>query len=157
MNNRYFSSTGTPSASIWPEFASLPFLNNFSLRQQPYNNIKQKFTGLSVAGVRLLNFLFMYDPKKRATADECLKSSYFKEMPYRKCPFQSKYKSKSYLNHCFLTACDPELMPTFPHHRLFKNQTTSSSTASSVFPGASQPDKNLSDLLDSLAKKKRLE
>jgi hypothetical protein len=28
-------------------------------------------------GFRLLNFLFMFDPTKRATAEECLQSSYF--------------------------------------------------------------------------------
>jgi len=75
---------GTPSDSIWPEFSSLPALQNFSLKQQPYNNLKTKFPWLSNAGLRLLNFLFMYDPKKRATAEECLQSSYFKEAPLRK-------------------------------------------------------------------------
>jgi len=42
------------------------------LKQQPYNNLKQRFPWLSAAGLRLLNFLFMYDPKERATAEECL-------------------------------------------------------------------------------------
>ena len=40
--------------------------------------------------------LFRYDPTKRATADECLQSSYFKEAPL---------------------PCDPKLMPTFPRFR----------------------------------------
>merc|ERR1712179_255342 len=68
--------------------------------QQPYNNLKHKFPWLSAAGLRLLNFLFMYDPTKRATAGECLQSSYFKEAPL---------------------PCDPKLMPTFPHHRNMKD------------------------------------
>lgn len=76
---------GTPSKDIWPEFTSLPLLQNFSLKKQPYNKIKSKFPWLTVAGLRLLNFLFMYDPMKRATAEECLKSTYFKEAPMRKC------------------------------------------------------------------------
>lgn len=75
---------GTPSDAIWPEFSSLPALKYYSLKQQPYNNLKQKFPYLSPAGLRLLNFLFMYDPNKRATAEECLQSSYFKETPLRK-------------------------------------------------------------------------
>lgn len=62
----------------------MPALKNFTLKQQPYNNIKQKFSWLSSAGLRLLNFLFMYDPKKRASAEECLESTYFREMPLRK-------------------------------------------------------------------------
>merc|ERR1712112_125845 len=60
---------GTPNDSIWPEFSSLPALEDFALKQQPYNNLKHKFPWLSAAGLRLLNFLFMYDPTKRATAD----------------------------------------------------------------------------------------
>lgn len=74
---------GTPSVAIWPEFARLPALQNFTLKAQPYNNLKLRFTWLSSAGLRLLNFLFMYDPRKRATAEECLQSSYFKEPPLR--------------------------------------------------------------------------
>lgn len=78
---------GTPSTAIWPELSSLPAMKNFTLKQQPYNNIKQTFSWLSSAGLRLLNFLFMYDPKKRASAEECLESTYFKEMPLRKFDF----------------------------------------------------------------------
>lgn len=74
---------GTPSKEIWPEFPTLPALKNFVLKKQPYNKIKSRFPWLTVAGLRLLNFLFMYDPMKRATAEECLKSTYFKEPPLR--------------------------------------------------------------------------
>lgn len=49
-----------------------------------YNNLRHKFSWLSDAGIRLLNFLFMYDPNKRATSEDCLESSYFKEQPLRK-------------------------------------------------------------------------
>ncbi|NWX42917.1 CDK10 kinase, partial [Steatornis caripensis] len=113
---------GTPSENIWPVrasgapcaacparpacprltlrppqgFSKLPLASQYTLRKQPYNNLKHKFPWLSEAGLRLLNFLFMYDPKKRATAKDCLESSYFKEKPL---------------------PCEPELMPTFPHHR----------------------------------------
>uniref|UniRef100_A0AAA9SS41 Cyclin dependent kinase 10 n=1 Tax=Bos taurus TaxID=9913 RepID=A0AAA9SS41_BOVIN len=87
---------GTPSENIWPGFSQLPLASQYSLRKQPYNNLKHKFPWLSEAGLRLMNLLFMYDPKKRATAGDCLESSYFKEKPL---------------------PCEPELMPTFPHHR----------------------------------------
>uniref|UniRef100_A0A3B5MW40 Cyclin dependent kinase 10 n=1 Tax=Xiphophorus couchianus TaxID=32473 RepID=A0A3B5MW40_9TELE len=85
---------GTPNENIWPGFSQLPLIGQYSLRKQPYNNLKNKFTWLSDAGHRLLNLLFMYNPQ-RATAKDCLESSYFKEKPL----------------------CEPELMPTFPHHR----------------------------------------
>jgi len=87
---------GTPSDSIWPGVSDLPALKEFTLKQQPYNNLKHRFAWLSASGLRLLNFLFMYDPAKRATANECLQSAYFKEQPY---------------------PCDPKLMPSFPQHR----------------------------------------
>ncbi|XP_037073213.1 cyclin-dependent kinase 10-like [Pollicipes pollicipes] len=93
---------GTPNDTIWPGYSQLPALENFTLKQQPYNNLKQRFSWLSNSGLRLLNFLFMYDPRKRATADECLESSYFKEQPL---------------------PCDPRLMPTFPQHRNLKAGT----------------------------------
>ncbi|KAK9880999.1 hypothetical protein WA026_014342 [Henosepilachna vigintioctopunctata] len=125
---------GTPSNAIWPGFSQLPALQNFSLKQQPYNNLKQRFPWLSAAGLRLLNFLFMYDPRKRATAEECLQSSYFKEPPL---------------------PCDPKLMPTFPQHRNIK-----SSKSAEVNTGAGDQTNNLpaiSDLLGSLVKKRRVE
>nr|XP_005892453.1 PREDICTED: cyclin-dependent kinase 10 isoform X3 [Bos mutus] len=81
---------GTPSENIWPGFSQLPLASQYSLRKQPYNNLKHKFPWLSEAGLRLMNLLFM------ATAGDCLESSYFKEKPL---------------------PCEPELMPTFPHHR----------------------------------------
>ncbi|XP_050628990.1 cyclin-dependent kinase 10 isoform X2 [Macaca thibetana thibetana] len=56
---------GTPSENIWPGFSKLPLVGQYSLRKQPYNNLKHKFPWLSEAGLRLLHFLFMYDPKKR--------------------------------------------------------------------------------------------
>jgi cyclin-dependent kinase 10 len=97
----------TPDDQIWPGFSSLPALESFTLKQQPYNNLKHKFPWLSAAGLRLLNFLFMYDPTKRATSDECLQSSYFRCSTI--CPIPSCREAP--------LPCDPGLMPTFPHHR----------------------------------------
>jgi cyclin-dependent kinase 10 len=129
---------GTPSEAIWPEFNSLPALQNFTLKQQPYNNLKQRFPWLSAAGLRLLNFLFMYDPKKRATAEECLQSSYFKEAPL---------------------PCDPKLMPTFPQHRNMKKAATQKENREQESTVTDQTNNlpAISDLLGSLVKKRRVE
>lgn len=56
-----------PAPDPWPPqgFSKLPLASQYTLRKQPYNNLKHKFPWLSEAGQRLLNFLFMYDPKKR--------------------------------------------------------------------------------------------
>ncbi|XP_023269583.1 cyclin-dependent kinase 10-like, partial [Seriola lalandi dorsalis] len=56
---------GTPNENIWPGFSQLPLIGQYSLRKQPYNNLKNKFTWLSDAGHRLLNLLFMYNPQRR--------------------------------------------------------------------------------------------
>ncbi|XP_039930980.1 cyclin-dependent kinase 10 isoform X1 [Hirundo rustica] len=132
---------GTPNENIWPVrapcpfspvlspwllpwplltlrfpqgFSKLPLATQYTLRKQPYNNLKHRFPWLSEAGLRLLNFLFMYDPKKRATAKDCLESSYFKEKPL---------------------PCEPELMPTFPHHR----NKRAAGTATESQPKRSKP------------------
>ena len=75
---------GTPTPAIWPDYQSLPAIQSMTLKMQPYNNTKDRFPLLNSAGLRLMNFLLMYDPKKRATAEECLQSSYFKEPPLGK-------------------------------------------------------------------------
>lgn len=87
---------GTPNDSIWPGLSSLPSMKNVQFEEQPYNKIKLVFNWMSDAGIRLLNFLFMYDPRQRATATECLQSAFFKENPL---------------------PCGPAAMPTFPNHR----------------------------------------
>ncbi|XP_058054196.1 cyclin-dependent kinase 10 [Anopheles bellator] len=135
---------GTPSEAIWPEFAKLPLVQHFTLKVQPYNNLKTKFPLLSAAGLRLLNFLFMYNPRNRAEAEECLLSTYFKEAPL---------------------PCDPKLMPTFPHHRDLKKsagkstdqgkRNNSSTHSKTSFDGGHLP--TISDLLGSLIKKRRVE
>lgn len=133
---------GTPNESIWPGFKDLTTIQNFTLRSQPYNNLKSRLPNLSHVGVKLLNFLFMYDPSKRATAKECLLSSYFREAPL---------------------PCDQKLMPSFPHHRNLKNMKNQQSTTI----GTSSEKKRkyneklsstsaiVSDLLESFAKKKK--
>ncbi|XP_046536171.1 cyclin-dependent kinase 10 isoform X5 [Equus quagga] len=87
---------GTPSENIWPGFSKLPLVSQYSLRKQPYNNLKHRFPWLSEAGLRLLNLLFMYDPRKRATAGDCLESSYFKEKPLRESPRPPRLCSVGY-------------------------------------------------------------
>ncbi|XP_068145645.1 cyclin-dependent kinase 10 [Drosophila tropicalis] len=120
---------GAPSKSIWPGFTELPALQNFTLSQQPYNNLKSKFQALRPAGRALLNLLFIYNPSTRATAVECLNSKYFVEPPQ---------------------ACDPRMMPTFPQHR--NSLTTNAQTQPP--PPAEIP---ISDLLNVFIKRQRLD
>ncbi|KAI5732061.1 hypothetical protein M8J77_020560 [Diaphorina citri] len=125
---------GNPSENIWAGYSELQALQDvFTFKEQPYNNLKHRFPWLSPAGLRLLNFLFMYDPEERATARECLLSSYFKEPPL---------------------ACEPKMMPTYPQHRNVKK-------AAEVPPlpkPPSPPDMSFAgSLLNTLVKKRRIE
>lgn len=61
------------------------------LYNQPFNNIRVVFPDASTETISLLNRLFAYDPQRRATAEECLKSDYFNVSPL---------------------PCDPSLMPS---------------------------------------------
>ncbi len=143
---------GTPNESIWPEIATLPALKEFTLKTQrkqiklstrlqllesyfsAYNNLKQKFSWLSAAGLRLLNFLFMYDPSKRATADECLQSSYFREAPF---------------------PLDPKLMPSFPQHRNLNRSNSKDNNPNSVSSLDFGPSSSsMSDFLLNLSNRK---
>ncbi|XP_065891024.1 cyclin-dependent kinase 10-like [Dysidea avara] len=87
---------GTPNDRIWPGFSKLPVAKDITLQNQPYNNLKHKFYWLSDTGIHLLNGLLTYNPKERISASKARKSSYFKEKPL---------------------PVEPEMMPTFPHHR----------------------------------------
>lgn len=131
---------GTPSENIWSGFSQLPACQNFTLRQQPYNNLKTKFPNLSPSGLRLLNFLFMYDPKKRASAQESLESNYFQEVPL---PSNAK------------------LLPTFPQHRNFKKSSSSSSkndastySSSSTSNNPSISKHKISEMLETLKRRR---
>ncbi|XP_030379846.1 cyclin-dependent kinase 10 [Scaptodrosophila lebanonensis] len=125
---------GAPSESIWPGFSELPAVKNFTLSEQPYNNLKTKFHMLCQPGRELLNILFIYNPNTRASADECLTSKYFTSAPL---------------------PCDARLMPTFPQHRIL-----SGGQQQRQMPQATQPPTDnipISDLLNVFIKRQRLE
>lgn len=81
---------GTPSEAIWPGYTKLPALQNFTLRQQPYNTLKEKIPGIGFYGLKLMNDMLMYDPAKRADATTCLASRYFVEAPFSELLTQPK-------------------------------------------------------------------
>ncbi|VDN09936.1 unnamed protein product [Dibothriocephalus latus] len=90
-----------------------------------YNNLRHTFPYLSDAGLRLLNFLFMYDPSKRARARECCQSSYFREHPL---------------------PCEPDMMPSFPQHRLKRKASPSDESQPTTLPPVAQePSSGLFD------------
>ena len=108
---------GTPNDSIWPGFSSLPCVKNLTLKHQPYNNLKQKFHWLSENGIKFLNEFLMYNPRKRISARKArrLVLCASKTLIYFSftvlLPFRSVYLQEKPL------PADPEMMPTYPHHR----------------------------------------
>ena len=92
---------GTPNESIWPGFSSLPIIKQVTLKNQPYNNLKQKYHWLSEAGYKLMNELLTYNPERRISAKRAQRSVYFREKPH---------------------PIEPQMMPTYPHLRNSKPQ-----------------------------------
>jgi cyclin-dependent kinase 10 len=120
---------GTPNDNIWPGFSSLSVAKNFVLKQQPYNNLKHRFSWLSSAGLSLLNQMFMYDPGKRASASECMESSYFCENPL---------------------PVETDMMPTFPEHRNLKAKAVAEKGK------REHSDAKFGSVFDSVSKKKKV-
>lgn len=80
--NRIFKDLGTPNEKIWPGYSELPAVQKMTFAEYPVSNLRKKFAHLtSELGLSLLQGLLTYDPKQRFTADQGLKSSYFKELP----------------------------------------------------------------------------
>ena len=64
----------------------LPGAADTRLHQQPYNNLRRAFPGISEAGLSLLNGLLTYDPARRLSARAALAHPYFQEKPFPKQP-----------------------------------------------------------------------
>jgi len=80
--NKIFKLLGTPSERVWGGFNNLPGAK-VKFVDYPVSSLRDKFTErmLSEAGLTLLKELLTYDPKKRISCMDALKSSYFTENP----------------------------------------------------------------------------
>lgn len=82
-----FDLLGVPTEDIWKGFNNLPYSKKFNFIGSNKNKLNEKFKDLlSSEGLKLLNGLLCYDPKKRLTAKKALESKYFKESPYPQNP-----------------------------------------------------------------------
>ncbi|XP_059607946.1 serine/threonine-protein kinase PITSLRE [Phlebotomus argentipes] len=92
--NRIFKDLGTPNEKIWPGYGELPAVQKMTFTEYPVSQLRKKFAHLtSELGLSLLQGLLTYDPKQRLTAEQALKSHYFKELPL---------------------SIDPAMFPTWP-------------------------------------------
>lgn len=72
---------GTPNENIWPGYNQL-LGGKLKFTEFPVSMLREKFgRRTSELGLSLLQGLLTYDPKQRFTADQALKSNYFKELP----------------------------------------------------------------------------
>ena len=80
--NKIFKLLGTPSERVWSGFNNLPGAK-VKFVDYPVSSLRDKFPErmLSEAGLTLLKELLTYDPKKRISCMDALKSSYFTENP----------------------------------------------------------------------------
>ena len=80
--NKIFKLLGTPSERVWSGFNNLPGAK-VKFVDYPVSSLRDKFPErmLSESGLTLLKELLTYDPKKRITCEDALKSSYFSENP----------------------------------------------------------------------------
>ncbi|KCV68294.1 CMGC/CDK protein kinase [Fonticula alba] len=129
MVSAIFDLLGTPNEVIWPGVSSLPFCKQFTLRQQPYNHLRNKLLQLNEKGgpgggstpaagglgsflfgvtplvteetIALLSALLTYDPAKRLTARDALNHPYFSEDP---------------------PAISPSLFPRLPSHKTYESR-----------------------------------
>lgn len=86
--NRIFKDLGTPNERIWNGYNDLPAVQKMTFTEYPVSQLRKKFSHLtSELGISLLQGLLTYDPKQRLTADQALKSSYFKVGLSHKCLF----------------------------------------------------------------------
>lgn len=93
---------GTPSETIWPGYSQLPALQDFSLRVQPYNTLKDLLSDITPLGLKLFNDLLMYDPAKRISASGAIKCYYFHEQPLREYNWDSRSIPGESLTNCII-------------------------------------------------------
>ncbi|ORE09826.1 Pkinase-domain-containing protein [Rhizopus microsporus var. microsporus] len=81
---KIFHALGTPTEADWPGMTALPDYIPFKVF--PKVPLRQYFTAAGVDALSLLEQMLVFDPNKRWTAEECLKHSYFKNVPLPTSP-----------------------------------------------------------------------
>ncbi|CAG0899439.1 unnamed protein product [Cyprideis torosa] len=82
--NKIFQDLGTPSEKIWPGYSQLPIAKKMTFAEIPYSNLKNRMakSQISESGLRLMNSLLLFDPKRRISAETAFNDRWFEEAPY---------------------------------------------------------------------------
>ncbi|CAJ0586572.1 unnamed protein product, partial [Mesorhabditis spiculigera] len=80
---KIFMDCGTPQVDKWPGIEQLENWKKLQFEHFPYNQLRKKFDSqmLNQTAWELLNSMLTYNPDKRYTATQALKSAWFKEEP----------------------------------------------------------------------------
>lgn len=93
--NQMVEIMGTPREEVWKGFDELEYAKKIVLKKQYECRLRKRVlsfdafgrrTGLSEAGMQLMESMLCYDPKKRISAREALRHKYFREAPRAKDP-----------------------------------------------------------------------
>ncbi|CAD6574439.1 MAG: TFIIH complex serine/threonine-protein kinase subunit kin28 [Cyphobasidiales sp. Tagirdzhanova-0007] len=77
--NIIFRALGTPTEEEWPGHKELNDYVDFKF--QPKSDLRALFTGAPLSGLEMLSRLLAFDPRKRISALDALKHSYFHTTP----------------------------------------------------------------------------
>jgi cyclin-dependent kinase 7 len=77
-----FRALGTPSEAEWPGMRLLPgWTGNEKTHPKPMGGLAGTFSAAGDAELELLGWMLKFDPAKRPTALECLRTRYFQSLP----------------------------------------------------------------------------
>lgn len=77
--NTIFRALGTPTEEEWKNVSYLP--DYVSYQKYPKTPLNTLFTAASKDAIDLMEKMFVYDPLKRPSCEECLSHQYFKNLP----------------------------------------------------------------------------
>ena len=77
-----FRALGTPSETEWPGMRLLPgWTGTEQVRTKPMGGLQGTFSAAGEDALDLLGWMLRFDPGKRPSAVECLRSGYFENLP----------------------------------------------------------------------------
>uniref|UniRef100_A0A2H1WSW7 SFRICE_015554 n=1 Tax=Spodoptera frugiperda TaxID=7108 RepID=A0A2H1WSW7_SPOFR len=78
---KIFKVLGTPSDTVWPGYSTLPLVGDITFDEYAPSRLRKelKHKILSDSGLDLLQRMLIYDPKRRISAKEALRHTYFED------------------------------------------------------------------------------